>query len=394
MDHATSMRLARREAEMFSPALSQALDELGDTNPGLARSILEDGVGRLMGNSPLDHREWAMLVLVALIAIGDTGDQLNVYLEAALHQGASVDEIHSAIELACAYVGAPRAVNSARRLALRLQRGEKPLLGRGEAIVSVGDHETAVSDTGGDGVPLLLLHSLGLDRRFWQPATARLPTGLRTVAYDLRGHGQARGAPLTTGLEQLAADAMALLDLLGIERADVCGSSYGGAIAQHVALAASHRVRSLILIGTAARSPRDALAARAKAAEKDGMASQVAPSLMRWFLPETIAENRWPVRYARSLVRRARVEEWAAAWRAMAGLDVLDRLPGLAMPALVLAGAQDKSAPAELAMQPIAAALPSAEYRLMDPGSHLMAIEQPDAVAAAILAFRTRIENL
>jgi 3-oxoadipate enol-lactonase len=161
-----------------------------------------------------------------------------------------------------------------------------------------------------------------------------------------------------------------------------------------VALAASHRVRSPILIGTAARSPRDALAARAKAAEKDGMASQVAPSLMRWFLPETIAENRWPVRYARSLVLRARVEEWAAAWRAMAGLDVLDRLPGLAMPALVLAGAQDKSAPAELAMQPIAAALPSAEYRLMDPGSHLMAIEQPDAVAATILAFRTRIEDL
>jgi 3-oxoadipate enol-lactonase len=158
-----------------------------------------------MRNSALDHREWAMLVLVSLIAIGDTGDQLNVYLEAALHQGASVDEIHSAIELACVYVGAPRAVNSARRLALRLQRGETPLLGRGEAIVSVGDHETAVSDTGGDGVPLLLLHSLGLDRRFWRPATARLPAGLRIIAYDLRGHGQARGAPLTTGLEQLAA---------------------------------------------------------------------------------------------------------------------------------------------------------------------------------------------
>jgi pimeloyl-ACP methyl ester carboxylesterase len=45
-------------------------------------------------------------------------------------------------------------------------------------------------------------------------------------------------------------------------------------------------------------------------------------------------------------------------------------------------------------MQPIAAALPRAEYRLIDPGSHLMAIEQPDAVAAAILAFRTRIEDL
>jgi pimeloyl-ACP methyl ester carboxylesterase len=50
----------------------------------------------------------------------------------------------------------------------------------------------------------------------------------------------------------MATDALALLDRLGIERADVCGSSYGGAIAQHVALAAPARVRSLVLIGTTA----------------------------------------------------------------------------------------------------------------------------------------------
>jgi pimeloyl-ACP methyl ester carboxylesterase len=45
-------------------------------------------------------------------------------------------------------------------------------------------------------------------------------------------------------------------------------------------------------------------------------------------------------------------------------------------------------------MRPIAAAVRRAEYRLIDPGSHLMAIEQPDAVAAAILAFCTRIEDI
>jgi len=261
-----------------------------------------------------------------------------------------------------------------------------------EAIVSLDDHETAIVDSGGDGVPFLLLHSLGLDRRFWQPVTARLASGVRTIAYDLRGHGHARGAPLTTGLEQMAADALTLLDRLGIERADVCGSSYGGAIAQHVALAAPSRVRSLVLIGTAARSPRDTIMARAEAAEKYGMAAQVAPSLMRWFLPETIAENLWAVRYARALVRHALVAEWAAAWRAMANLDVLERLPSLAMPALVLAGSQDASTPADLAMQPLAAALPGAEYRLIDHGSHLMAVEQPEAVAEAVSAFRARVD--
>jgi 3-oxoadipate enol-lactonase len=330
--------------------------------------------------------------LTTLIAIGDTSDQLNVYLEAALHQGASVDEIRNAIELACGYVGAPRAVTAARRLASRLQGNETLRPWRGETIVSLGDHETAVVDSGGDGVPLLFLHPLGLDRRFWQPVTAKLAANARTIAYDLRGHGQARGVPLTTGLSQMASDALALLDRLGIERADVCGSSYGGAIAQHVALAAPSRVRSLILIGTAARSPRDTIGARATDAETDGMEAQVAPSLMRWFLPETIAENRWPVRYARTLVRGAMVEEWAAAWRAMADLDVLEQLPRLTMPALVLAGTQDASTPADLAMQPLAAALSGAEYRVIDRGSHLMAIEQPEPVAEAISRFWARMD--
>jgi hypothetical protein len=48
-----------------------------------------------MGGSVLDHRLWAMLILVVLIAIGDNGDQRNVYLEATLHQGASVGEMDS-----------------------------------------------------------------------------------------------------------------------------------------------------------------------------------------------------------------------------------------------------------------------------------------------------------
>jgi 3-oxoadipate enol-lactonase len=393
MESVILMRLARHHAETFAPALRHALEKLGETDPGLAGFILEDGVGRLMGSSVLDNREWAMLVLATLVAIGDTSDQLEVYLGAALHQGASVDEIRNVIELACGYVGAPRAVTAARRMESRLHGDETRRPWGGETIVSLGDHETAVVDSGGHGTPLLLLHPLGLDRRFWRPATSKLTAGVRTIAHDLRGHGHARGAPLTTGLAQLATDALALLDRLGIERADVCGSSYGGAIAQNIALAAPARVRSLVLIGTSARSPHDMIAARATAAEKCGMEAQVAPSLMRWFQPDTIAENRWPVRYARALIRRAMVEEWAAAWRAMADHDVLERLLTLPMQTLVLAGSQDTSTPADTAMRPLAAALSKAEYRLIDGGSHLMAIEQPENVVEAISTFLQQVDT-
>jgi 3-oxoadipate enol-lactonase len=385
--------IARHEAAAFAPPLLDALEHLGDQNPQLAHFILDDCVGEVMGNAVLGYREWAMLTLAALVAIGDAGDQLDVYVQAALGQGATEDEVLDVVNLACGYIGAPRAVNATRNLARRLsinRSGLQPF--RGEVMVDIGDHETMVLDTGGDGVPILLIHVLGLDHRFWRAVVPQLAQRGRVIAYDLRGHGRARGAPLTTSLEQLGEDARNLLDELGVKVADIYGSSYGGAVAQNLALAFPDRVRSLALLGTAARWPRKLLEARAAAAETQGMDAQVAPSLTRWFLPETIAEDRWPVRYARACVRRAQVTEWAAAWRAMSKLDLLDQLPNLKRPTLVLSGVQDCSTPPEV-MRPIAEKLPHAEFVPIDPGSHLMALEQPSTVTEALIAFRRRIQH-
>lgn len=367
-----------------------ALEHLGNQNPQLARFILDDGVGEVMGNTVLGYRDWAMLTLAVLVAIGDASDQLDVYVQAALRHGATEDEVFDVVNLACGYIGAPRAVNAARKLADRLSANRGSLPFRGETIVDVGDHETMVLDTGGEGVPMLLIHVLGLDHRFWRAIIPALAQHGRVIAYDLRGHGRARGATLTTSLEQLAEDAQNILDECGVKVADVYGSSYGGAIAQHLALAHPDRVRSLALLGTAARSPREPIEARAAAAEAQGMDAQVAPSLTRWFLPETIAEDHWAVRYARACVRRAQVAEWAAAWRAMSKLDVLDRLRELDRPTLVLSGAQDLSTPPET-MRPIAETLPHAQFVSINPGSHLMALEQPGAVAEALIGFRIRV---
>jgi 3-oxoadipate enol-lactonase len=382
--------IARREAATLAPQLLDALEHLGDQNPQLARFILDDGVGEVMGNTVLGYRDWAMLTLAVLVAIGDASDQLDVYVQAALRHGATEDEVFDVVNLACSYIGAPRAVNATRKLTSHLSANRGSLPFRGETIVDVGDHETMVLDTGGAGVPMLLIHVLGLDHRFWRAIIPKLAQHGRVIAYDLRGHGRARGAPLTTSLEQLAEDAQNILDGLGVKVADVYGSSCGGAIAQHLALAHPDRVRSLALLGTAARSPREPIEARAAAAEAQGMDAQVAPSLTRWFLPETIAEDRWPVRYARAWVRRAQVAEWSAAWRAMSKLDVLDRLRGLDMPTLVLSGAQDLSTPPEV-MRPIAETLPHAQFVSINPGSHLMALEQPAAVAEALIGFRIRV---
>jgi 3-oxoadipate enol-lactonase len=58
----------------------------------------------------------------------------------------------------------------------------------------------------------------------------------------------------------------------------------------------------------------------------------------RWFTPEALAVNGWPVRYARDQVVRADPDTWAASRRALAGVDTLRRLPELRMPTRLSTG--------------------------------------------------------
>jgi 3-oxoadipate enol-lactonase len=359
--------------------------------PALGRYLLEAGFGAMNANAAVGYHEWALTSIAVLIAMGDATDQMDMYLGAALKHGATEAEIQDMVNLASAFAGPPRAINAVRRSTDRLAAARGYELPK-ERIIRLADHDTFVRDTGGDGTPIILIHALSLDSRMWRDVFPRLAAEGRVVAYDLRGMGYARGAPSTRSIDHLAEDLRVLLDTLAIERADVYGISYGGAVAQSFAIAQPHRLRSCAFITTApaAGTGEAMLAARGTRAEEGGMESVVAESLMRWFLPEAIARNSWGVRFARECVRRARIEEWAAAWKAMSKLDCLDRLGELQMPVLALAGAQDVSAP-PLFLHAIANAVKFWEYRELNPGTHMMPMEQPDAFATELIAFRRRV---
>lgn len=369
------------------------VDRVIQQNPTLGRGILES-FGTNLAGSTLSYREFAMNTIAMLTAIGDTKDQLNVYVEAALRNGATVEEILDLLKQSMSFVGAPKAVNALRGLWPLLSEHMTPLPQTyTERVVRVDDHDTLIRDTGGPGVPVILIHALSLDGRMWREVMPALAAnGTRVIAYDLRGHGYARASPLVRSLEHLCSDLDIILQKLEIPQADVYGASYGGAVAQYYALDYPHRVRSLAVLATAAKA-MPVLGTRATRAEQDGMDSLVAESIIRWFLPETIAENSWCVRYARGCVRRARVEDWAAAWRAMAALDCIDRLHELQTPVLSLSGKQDLSSTPPM-MRAIVDACKSerAEFQEIDPGTHMMVMEQPGPVANALNAFRRKVD--
>jgi pimeloyl-ACP methyl ester carboxylesterase len=100
-----------------------------------------------------------------------------------------------------------------------------------------------------DAPPVLLLHAFGRDGSDWRPVWAGLGAGRRLIAPDQRGHG-ASARPGTYSFELMCADAVGLLDALGVERADVIGHSMGGTVSYLLAEQHPDRLRRLVLEDT------------------------------------------------------------------------------------------------------------------------------------------------
>jgi pimeloyl-ACP methyl ester carboxylesterase len=128
--------------------------------------------------------------------------------------------------------------------------------------VSRAGVELAVWDTGvgeGEAVPVLLLHGLTATHRYVVMGSSRLErAGHRVITYDARGHGASAPAPAPSayGYEELALDALAVLDALEIPRAVLVGASMGAHTLLRIALAQPQRVGGLVVI-TPAYEPGD-----------------------------------------------------------------------------------------------------------------------------------------
>jgi 3-oxoadipate enol-lactonase len=256
--------------------------------------------------------------------------------------------------------------------------------GMSDRRIRVSDHETTVTVRGDRGPAVVLVHSLGLDRRMWDPVLDRLARGRRVFAYDLRGHGAAADAPVPFSMADTGADLLAVLDACGLETAHVAGLSMGGAVAQTAAVAAPERFASLTLMATTDRPLPEAFEDRARLAETHGMAALIGPTLDRWFTPA--AAGTAGFRYARECLEAFSPKTWAATWRAFQTLGVFDRLSDFPSPALVLAGDADASIPPD-ALAAIAARIGNARFEVLPGAPHMQTLECPDAVAEALDRF-------
>jgi 3-oxoadipate enol-lactonase len=235
----------------------------------------------------------------------------------------------------------------------------------------------------GTGAPVVLLHGTPFDVQAWQPVVDALDGSRRAIRFDARGHGSAVDLPVGD-YGRLAEDVVAVLDRLDVPDAHVVGHSWGGQIAQQVALDHPERVYRLSLVCTRA-SPFPAFATAARGL-RDGTAD-VEASLARWFTPEELAVPDGLAATVRTWLHHADPRRWADALDMISTFDVLARLPRLGIPVDVVAAEHDGVAVPQH-MAAIADAIPNASFRTIGGTGHLAPLQRPHDIAEMIVTGR------
>ena len=230
------------------------------------------------------------------------------------------------------------------------------------------------------GRPVVLVAGLGDDHASWDSIMGYLTPQYRCITFDNRGIGLSPITPGPYSIGDLAEDAHALHQALGLAPCLAIGSSMGGAICQEWALRYPADVTGLVLSNTWGRSDpflRVLFEHWGSLAGQDLMDSMLLFAMSAGYLadnPGTVAELR--------ASPPPDLDGFRAAAAACLGHDALGRLGDLAQPTLVLAGRQDILTRPELSEE-IAGAMPNARLQLLEAG-HMTFWETPETWGLAV----------
>ena len=241
-------------------------------------------------------------------------------------------------------------------------------------------------DRQGDGPPLLLMHGAEASRSMFAALTPHLAPHFTVIACDQRDCGDTDGPEAGSTLADLADDAQRLIVSLGLGRAHVFGSSFGGRVAQALALRHPQVVHRLVLGSTwplpdayetlCPEAPRLAALRRELPA--------TAAELATWFFPEPFLLQRPELRH---VFANARPESARSARRAATVQTTLDAdVAAITAPTLLLAGELDRVVPPAVTLSMATRIRGAAAVQLPGIG-HATALQAPELLARHLVAF-------
>ena len=229
---------------------------------------------------------------------------------------------------------------------------------------------------------LVLLEGRGGDIPGWRRNIPHLAAELFVVAHDSRGNGRSDAPDEPMTMATFVEDTVALLDELRIRSAHVYGQSFGGMVAQELALGHAERVRTLVLACTQSGGAQ-VVPSRAKVPKGEPWLALYSPGFAARNR-EHVAED---LRVGSQNPQRPHAGR--RQWEAARAFDAHDRLPTLRVPTLVLHGTEDQMIdPANARI--LASRIPGAELALLEGAGHLYHSERADEADAIVLDFIRR----
>lgn len=242
----------------------------------------------------------------------------------------------------------------------------------------------AVVDGPADAPVLVLGPSLGTDTGLFDAQIAALADRLQIVRYDLRGHGASEVVEGPCTMADLAADVLALLDRLGVERFSYAGVSIGGAIGQQLALTVPERLERLVIIASAAQfADPPSWAVRAQQVREEGTGFLTPSRTGTWFTAAWAEHSPEEAKRLLDMLRTTPAEGYAACCEAISAFDVRDRLGEITAPTLTIAGAEDPATTPEM-VRLIADGIPGARLVVVPRAAHLPNATDPAIVNEAL----------
>ena len=247
----------------------------------------------------------------------------------------------------------------------------------------------------GEGEPLLLVMGQGADHHGWDGVRDDFATRYRAITWDHRGTGASdKPREPAYSIAGFAADAVALLDHLGIERAHAYGISMGGRICQRLAIDHGDRLGAVVLGCT---TPGNRMGVRRPADVDQMMASRADdPEGALQALVEQMVSPAYAAAHPEYVERyreRARqpIPSYAQKMHYLAseGHDAWDELPSITRPVLVIHGDSDQVNPSANAPL-LAGRIPGAELAIVRGGRHGFFQEYREEASALVLDFLGR----
>ena len=252
-------------------------------------------------------------------------------------------------------------------------------------FVQAGDVRIAFEREGA-GPPLVLMHGAEASRAMFSALTPHLARHFTVIAYDQRDCGDTEGPEAPSMLADLAHDAQRLVDALGLGPAHVFGSSFGGRVAQALALRHPQAVDRLVLGSTWPLPDRyeavqpDALRLAALRQRLPATAEELAT----WFFPDAFLAQRPELR---QVFASARPSTARSARRAATVQTTLDAdAAAITAPTLLVAGEFDRVVPPSVTLA-MARRIPGAQVALLRGVGHATALQAPEELAAHIVPF-------